>query len=337
METIPGDKPAREILELMIGPWRAQTVYLAAKLGLADHLADEPLTAAALAGKVGVDPVALHRFLRLLVGVGVLAGDDRAGFTLTDSGNLLRTNVPGSMRDLAISYGELFYPVWIDPLPTAFTGEQGFPRTYGAPLFEHLAAHPEQARTFDGAMAAGSSFFSEVPTVYDFSQAGTVVDLGGGRGALLAEILKANPGLRGVLYDAPHVVDAAGAFLDRAGVADRCTRVGGDFFSSVPPGADVYLLSRVLHDWTDEQCDGLLRSCSQAAAPGSTLLIIERVIQDHPTLALEWDVQMMMATGGQERTLDEYTELLRPHGFRITDCLSLPLDVNILVSTREES
>ncbi len=337
METIRGDEPAREILELIVGPWRAQTVYLAAKLGLADHLAEGALTAPDLAARVGADPVALQRFLRLLAGVGVLAGDEAAGYTLTDSGELLRTNVPGSMRDLAISYGELFYPVWVDPLPTAVTGEQGFPRTYGAPLFEHLAKHPEQARTFDGAMAAGSSFFAEVPGAYDFSGATTVVDLGGGRGALLAEILKANPGLRGVLYDAPHVVAAAGEFLEQAGVADRCTRLGGDFFASVPAGGDVYVLSRVLHDWTDEQCHAVLRCCRDAAAPGSTLLIIERVIHEHPTLALEWDVQMMTVTGGRERTRAEYEALLRPHSFRIADCLTLPLDVNILVSTREES
>jgi hypothetical protein len=267
----------------------------------------------------------------------VFAGDDRTGFSLTEVGNLLRTNASGSMRDLAISYGEVFFPTWVNPLPTALTGEQGFTRTYGVPLFDYLAAHPEDARTFDGAMAAGSSFFAEVPAVYDFSGVSTVVDVGGGRGALLAEILLANPGVRGILYDSEHVVEAAGAFLEKAGVADRCQRVGGDFVESVPPGAEVYLLSRVLHDWTDEQCHTILRNCRDAMAPGARLLIIERVIHDHPTLALDWDVQMMMVTGGRERTREEYAALLRPHSFRVTDCLSLPLDANILVSTREES
>jgi O-methyltransferase/methyltransferase family protein len=334
MQTVPGDKPARDIIDLVAGPWRAQTVYLAAKLGLADHLANRPLTAEALATEVGADPVSLRRFLRLLVGIGVFAGSDRDGYSLTESGNLLRTNVPGSMRDLAISYGELFFPAWVDPLPTAITGEQGFTRTYGKNLFEHLAEHPDQARTFDGAMAAGSAFFAEVPAVYDFSGVSTVVDIGGGRGALLAAILRAHPGVRGILYDADHVVEAAAPFLDE--FADRCTRIGGDFTESVPPGADAYLLSRVLHDWTDEQCHPILRNIRDATAPGARLLIIERVIHDHPTFALEWDVQMMMVTGGRERTREEYAALLAPHAFRITDCLSLPLDVNILVSTREE-
>jgi 3-amino-4-hydroxybenzoate 4-O-methyltransferase len=335
VQTEQGNQATRDILELIVGPWRAQTVYLAAKLGLADHLMDRPLTAAELAEEVGADPVSLHRFLRLLVGIGILAGDDRAGFTLTESGNLLRTNVSGSMRDLAVSYGEVFFPAWVNPLPTAITGEQGFIRTYGAPLFDYLAKHPEHARMFDGAMAAGSSFFAEVPAAYDFSSVSTVVDVGGGRGALLAEILRANPGMRGILYDADHVVEAATSFLDKAGVADRCTRLAGDFVESVPPGADVYLLSRVLHDWTDEQCQTILRNCRDATAPGARLLIIERVIHDQPTLALDWDVQMMMVTGGRERTREEYAALLEPHSFRVTDCLSLPLDVNILVSTRE--
>ena len=141
MQTMPEDKPARDILELIVGPWRAQTVYLAAKLGLADQLVERPLTAEVLAARVGADPVSLRRFLRLLVGVGIFAGDDRDGFSLTERGNLLRTGVPGSMRDLAISYGEVFYPAWVDPLPTAITGEQGFARTYGMGLFDHLAQH----------------------------------------------------------------------------------------------------------------------------------------------------------------------------------------------------
>jgi len=335
METTSGEKPARDILEVMAGPWRAQSVYVAAKLGLADHLAEQPLAADALAGKVGADPVSLRRFLRLLAGIGILAGNDRDGYTLTESGNLLRTGVPNSMRDLAISYGELFFPAWVNPLPTALTGQQGFARTYGASLFDHLAEHPDQARTFDGAMAAGSTFFAEVPTTFDFSTVSTVVDIGGGRGSLLAEILRAHPHLHGILYDSDHVVDAAKPFLEHAGVADRCDRIAGDFVESVPPGADVYILSRILHDWTDEQCHTILRNLNEATAPGARLLIIERVIHDYPTLALEWDVQMMMVTGGRERTEEEYATLLEPHAFRITDCLSLPLDVNILVSTRE--
>ena len=335
MQTEPADKPARDILELLVGTRRAQTVYVAAKLGLADHLAERPLTATELAAIVGADPVSLRRFLRLLVGIGVFAGNDRDGYSLTASGNLLRTGTADSMRDLAISHGELLFPAWVDPLTTAITGEPGFTRSYGKNIFEHLAEHPEQARIFDGAMAAGS-FFAEVPAVYDFSGAATVVDIGGGRGTLLAAILGAYPGLNGVLYDADHVIEAAAPYLEQAGLADRCTRVGGDFVESVPPGGDVYLLSRILHDWTDEQCHTILRNCRDATTPGARLLIIERVIQDHPTLALEWDVQMMMVTGGRERTLEEYADLLKPHSFRITDCLSLPLDANILVSTREE-
>jgi hypothetical protein len=240
------------------------------------------------------------------------------------------------MRDLVINHGELLFPVWADPVPTAVTGEQGFSRTYGKKIFDYLAEHPEESRVFDGSMAAGSSFFAEVPAVYDFSGAATVVDIGGGRGVLLAAILGAHPGLRGVLYDADHVVGAAAPFLERAGVADRVTLVGGDFVESVPSGGDVYLLSRVLHDWTDEQCHTILRNCRDATTPGARLLIIERVIHDHPTLALDWDVQMMMMTGGRERTRDEYAALLEPHSFRVSDCLSLPLDVDVIVSTREE-
>jgi O-methyltransferase domain/Dimerisation domain len=327
---------AHELLELLAGPFRAYAIYTAAKLRIADRLADGPRTSAELAEQIGADRDALHRLLRLLGGLSIVTGEANGTFALTPRGELLRSG-PGSMRDVALCYGEQFYRSLTHLPHSVRTGEPGFPQVFGKSWVEYYADHPEAARVFDNAMAAGGPFFADLPIVYDFAPAETIVDIGGGTGALTASVLAAHPHLNGILLEAPHVVETARARLRRQGLADRCQVIGGDFFASVPSGGDVYLLSRILHDWPDEQCLALLRRCHQAMPPGSELLIIERVIPDggRPSLALEWDIHMLANTGGRERTEAEYNALLRRTGFDLRQVRSLPLDVNVLVAARD--
>jgi O-methyltransferase domain/Dimerisation domain len=325
--------PARELLELLVGPFRAYAIYTAAKLGVADRLADGPRTGAELATEMGADADSVRRLLRLLAGLEIVTGGDDGSFRLTSRGELLRS-APGSMRDLAICYGEQFYPPLAQLPHSMRTGEPSFPRVFGRSWLDYYADHPEAARVFDSAMAAGSAFFAELSDVYDFTGAGTVVDIGGGNGALLATVLAAHPHLTGVVLEVPHVVETTRVWLRQHGLADRCEAIGGDFFASIPAGRDVYLLSRILHDWDDEQCLALLSSCRRAMAPGSELLVIERVVPagGQRSLALEWDIHMLANTGGRERTEAEYHALFDRSGFEPRGMRSLPLDVSVLIA-----
>jgi hypothetical protein len=329
--------PARELLELLVGPFRAYAIYTAAKLGIADRLAEGPRTAVDLAEEVGADADSLRRLLRLLAGLGIVTADN-GRFGLTPRGELL-SSARGSMRDLAICYGEQFYRPLAQLPDSVRTGEPSFPRVFGQPWLEYYADHPDAARLFDSAMAAGSAFFADLPGVHDFSRARTIVDVGGGNGALLAAVLGAHPQLKGIVLDVPHVVEATRDWLRQHGLADRCEVIGGDFFASVPAGGDVYVLSRILHDWEDGPCLALLRSCRRAMAPGSELLIIERVIpaDGKPSLALEWDIHMLANTGGRERTAAEYHDLLHRSGFEPRGLRPLPLDVSLLLAAPDSS
>jgi hypothetical protein len=331
------NSPARDLLELLVGPFRAYAIYTAAKLGIADRLADGPRTGAELAEQVGADADSLCRLLRLLAGMGIVSADDGGLFGLTPRGELLRST-NGSMRDLAICYGEQFYRTMAQLPYSVRTGEPSFPRVFGKPWLDYYAEHPEAARVFDSAMAAGSAFFAELPGAYNFTRARTIVDVGGGNGALLAAVLGSHPHLTGVVLEVPHVVATTRDSLHQQGLADRCEVIGGDFFASVPPGGDVYLLSRILHDWEDERCLALLRSCHRSMTPGSELLIIERVVPagGEPSLALEWDIHMLANTGGRERTAAEYHALLDRAGFEPRGLRPLPLDVNLLIAGRRE-
>lgn len=332
MET---ETATRELLDLLIGGWRAQAISTAASLGIPDQLDGQAKSIAEIAAHTETDPDSLRRLLRLLVGLRILEGDDSTGFSLTPRGKLLRTNAPLSFRDLAICYGGIFSRCWLELMYTVRTGEPAFPRVFGKSLFEYLAEHPCDARTFDGAMAAGSAFFADMPTAYDFSTACTVVDVGGGNGALLMAVLAGYPHLRGILVETDHVAEAAIGHLRAAGVEHRCETVAADFFESIPSRGDVYLLSRVLQDWADDDCLRLLRSCRKAMNPGSELLVIERVVPEDgtPSLSLEWDIQLMLAVGGRLRTGRGYRSLLHEAGFDLNRLIPLPLDVHILVAT----
>ncbi|QQQ79871.1 methyltransferase [Saccharothrix sp. 6-C] len=327
------DQPRRSMLDLMTGAWRTRAVAAAAELGIADQLADGPLDTADLAARTGSRPDKLRRVLAYLAGLGVL-GRDGERWSLTEVGTLLRDDVAGSQRDLARIYGGLFYRSFSGLEHAVRTGESGFSHVYGAQPFEHFAANPADARLFEGAMAAGTAFLGLVPGLLDLPDTGTVVDVGGGDGRLLDLVLAAGPGLRGVLFDRPHVIGAATDVL--AGHGARASVVAGDFFHDpVPSGADLYLLSRIMHDWDDERCSVILRNVRAAMAEGATLALVERPIQGDPRtlLPLAFNVHMMVNTvQGGERTTEEHRSLLAANGFVLEDIRELPLDMAVLVA-----
>ncbi|MEU4746989.1 methyltransferase, partial [Actinosynnema sp. NPDC023658] len=260
------DQPRRSMLDLMTGAWRTRAVAAAAELGLADLLSDGPLDTAELAGRTGSRPDKLRRVLAYLAALGVFRRDGEQ-WSLTEVGALLRTDAAGSQRDLARIYGGLFYRSFSGLEHAVRTGVSGFSHVYGVQPFEHFASHPADARLFEGAMAAGTAFLELVPALLDLPAGGTVVDVGGGDGRLLDLVLAAAPGLRGVLFDRPHVMGAATATL--AGHGGRAALVAGDFFQDpVPTGGDLYLLSRIMHDWDDERCSTILRNVRAAMAEG---------------------------------------------------------------------
>jgi hypothetical protein len=312
----------------------SQALYVAATLGIADLLAGGPRSAEELAGQVGAHGPTLHRLLRLLASLGVFAEDDAGHFGLTPLAECLRSDAPGSQRDWAIMVcGPSFWASWGDLLTSVRTGEVAFPRVHGMDRWNYLARHPEEGAVFDAAMTANTALESEaVVGGYDFSAFGVVADVGGGAGGLLATLLAAHPSMRGILFDRLQVVAVAPALLARAGVAERCEVVGGDFFESVPEGADAYVLKSVIHDWEDEQGVAILRTCRSAMADRATLLLVERVIRpgNAPDPAKFMDLLMLVMNGGRERTADDFARLLAAAGFRLANVTSTASPLSII-------
>ncbi|GAA4638726.1 hypothetical protein GCM10023196_097610 [Actinoallomurus vinaceus] len=330
--TVPSqEEPTRRMLELLTGAWVTQALCVAAELGIADHLEEQPATSAELASLVNADADLLHRVLRYLASLGVVRRSDQH-WRLTDLGRTLRT---GALRDVARLYGGIFYHSFGSLSHSVRSGQNAFEHAFGLPPFEYLNQHPDQARIFHGAMAAGSSWFDRVPEVINFKDVNTVVDIAGGRGDLLRRILTASPSTRGVLFDQPAVIDAARETFKREGLLDRCELIDGDFTAEVPPGGDLYVLSRILHDWSDDQCVDILTNCREAMPETAVLAIIERPIptDNRPSLAIAWDVHMSVNNiGGRERTVDEYRELLTSAGFYLIDERPLVLDMAVLTA-----
>jgi ubiquinone/menaquinone biosynthesis C-methylase UbiE len=310
-----------------------QLLHVAARLNLADRLADEPQAAAALARTVGADESALRRVLRALVGVGILIETDGA-FALTALGRLLRRNVPGSLHGLAVLYGDdwLWRP-YGQMLHSATTGQSAFAHVHGMPFYEYLDQNSRAASQFQDAMAAYSRLEgSAIAEVYEFAASSTVVDVGGGDGSLLAALLSAHPSLRGVLFDQPAVVARAEQVFAAAGVASRAAWVEGDFFSTALPDGDVYVLKSVLHNWDDEAAESLLRSCRRPIRAHARLLIAERVVPigNAPSEAKLFDINMLVIAGGRERTEAEYRDLLEKAGFELSRVIATKAPLSLI-------
>lgn len=324
------DSGAHTIQQVATGLYRTQALYVVTKLGVADLLSRGTQSAEALALQVQVHPDRLNRVLRYLCSLGVFEQVEDGLYANNAASLHLKANEQGSMGDLALLFGEEFYRAWGSLLEAVRTGRDAFGIEFGCSLFEYLEDNQPRARAFDRAMAGGSTFFDAVPEVYDFSPFQSVVDVGGGNGAALIPLLAQYPRLKGVLFDAASVLEAAARDLDRRGLAERCELVPGDFFVSVPRGGAVYMLSRVLHDWTDEQCLRILRNCREAIVPDGKLMVLERLVPG--PLALGADLNMLAVTQGRERSREEMDALMRNSGFALEQVLELPLEVKLLVA-----
>jgi hypothetical protein len=318
-QTLP---PHAQLIQMAAASWVSAVVYAAAKLKLADHLTMGAKSANELAGATGTHAPSLHRLMRTLAGLGILTERDGQRFALTGLGEALKSDAPGSARSTVMAFcNPTFWHSWEEIIHSLQTGETGFAKATGMPLFEYLAKHPEEATYFSEAMVGfHGTETTAVANAYDFSSLKTIVDVGGATGNMLAAILSRHAAPRGVLFDRPHVVHEAAALLKAHGVEDRVTIEPGDFFESVPAGGDAYLLSHVIHDWNEEQCLTILGHCRKAMKPDGRLLIVETVLPtgDTPHQGKILDMVMLVVPGGQERTEGEYVSLLGKAGFRVS-------------------
>jgi hypothetical protein len=324
------------LLQMMTGYWLSKAVYVAAKLGIADLLSDGAASYDDLAKTTGTHAPSLYRLLRALASKGVFSEVMTGRFAVTPIGALLQTGGPNSMRALAIMYGEEQYRTWGDLLHSIQTGQPAFERKFGMDVFEYFHQNTAAGAVFNEAMTNWTTQVSAaVAATYDFSRFGTIVDVGGNQGILLAAILRNNPAGRGILFDLPHVVATAREQLTEAGVESRCEVLGGDFFTAVPPDGDAYLLSYVLHDWNDERCVAILAQCRRAIAASGTLLAIELVLPEgnEPSFGKLLDLHMLVMAGGRERTGAEYRVLLQAGGFVLTRVIPTPAGSSIIEAT----
>ncbi|MDE3042855.1 MAG: methyltransferase [Nitrospirota bacterium] len=329
--------PPAQLVQMALAHWVSHIVYVAAKLNLADHLAKEPKSADELAGPTGTHAPSLYRLMRTLANLGILTEDVRRCFALTPLGDALKTGAPGSARATILTMasdwmtrglGQLLYSVQ--------TGQSGFEKSLGMPVFDWLAKHPEEASLFSETMVGiHGAEPPAIATAYDFTGLTTIVDVGGATGHLLTTILGRYPGSRGILYDLPHVVRDAPALIQARGLTNRVTIESGSFFENVPRGGDAYLLSHIIHDWTEDQCLTILGHCRHTMKPGSRLLIIEMVLPsgDTPHPGKMLDMMMLVGPGGQERTEQEYGTLLSKAGLRLARVVPTTTPVSVLEAT----
>jgi|KBSSwiStaDraftv2_1062776.scaffolds.fasta_scaffold02801_14 hypothetical protein len=339
--TQPGSLPAPAMAAWLTMAYRgSQAVIAATKLNVPDALGKGPRTSAEVAQATGTRPDAMHRLLRALAAFDVVRdlGDGR--FELTAIGDSLRADAPNSVRPMALMYGsDSSWEACGQLAECVRTGETAYRILHGVDnLFPYLDKDPEQARIFDAGQSASAALVGAVAAqAYDFSGGRRVVDVGGGRGTVLASILKAHPGLRGTLLDLPRVAQGAAAHFASEGLADRATAVGGDMFAGVPAGGDIYLLSHVIHDWGEEDSIKILRSCRRVMPADARLLILERVMPERVEPSLEvqvkvvQDITMMIAHGtARERTAREFEALLDAAGLRLVRILPTPAPVSLV-------
>lgn len=323
-----------KMLEMMSGLWVSRAIYIAAKIGLADELKESPKTAAELAERTNTHAPSLYRVMRALAGVGVLVEDEEKRFRLTPLGATLRSDAPVSLRALAASeLGGVHYPSWGALLHTVQTGEAAFNHVFGTNCWDYLSKHPEDAKIFNQSMTELTRMAeAAILEAYDFSSAGKIVDVGGGHGGLLASILKRNPNLTGIIYDAPHVAEGAQKRMENEGLSARCEVKGGDFFQSVPAGGDTYIMKHIIHDWADKEAIAILQQIRKEIGEGGKLILIEQVVPEgnEPHLSKLSDLIMMIMVGGRERNEEEFSALFEASGFKLTRIIPTESPVSLI-------
>jgi hypothetical protein len=329
------------LTQLAFSAMMTQALYVAAKLEVADLLVTKPQTVSELAIKTGTHERSLYRLLRSLASIGVFEEVDTKVFANTPYSEPLRKGAPNSMRSGALFMGEEWHwRVWGDMLYSVQTGKPAWGRVLGAEVFDYFAENPRQAEIFNNAMTDMSVATAPVVVeAYDFSGIKRLVDIAGGHGYLLSQILKANPGMNGILFDMPQVIAGALALLEKEGVAERVEKVSGDFFASVPKNADAYIMKHIIHDWDDERAAKILQNIQQAMPENGKVLIVEVVVPEgnEPHYSKLLDLEMLVSPGGVERTAQEYRELLAAAGLRLTRIVPTRSPFSIIEGVRERA
>jgi hypothetical protein len=314
--------PQAELIRMVSGIWTARALYAAAELRLPDRIAAGERSVHGLAKATGTNRQALYRLMRALAGCGLLTEDSPGHFDLTSLGEALTSDAPGKARAAVLTLaGDWQWKAWEGVLYSLRTGRPAMFEKFGKGLFPHLAEQPEQGKLFNEAMIAihGDDGPAAVEA-YDFSKFRRIADLGGGTGSLLAAILESESSMRGLLFESEGAMKEAARLLRDRGLSERCDVAVGDFFQAVPAGYDAYLLSHVLHDWTDDEASVILQNCRKAVPRAGRLLILEAIVPSdngfHPAKMM--DLLMLTVTGGAERTIEGFSTLLSAAGFEIT-------------------
>lgn len=323
--------PPAQLMNFIVGKWISKPIYVAAELGIADMLTENPKSIEELAQASQSHAPTLYRMMRALASVGIFSETEDNRFELTPMAEYLKA---GGMRSIAL----MFNADWSDNawgyfLDSVKTGETAFEKAHGMPVSEWLEKNPRAADVFNEANAVKATNFSRaIVNAYDFSGITTLTDIGGGLGALIADILIANPLIKGLIADTPLVIQEAKKFIQAQGIKDRCEAIACDFFKKIPSGSDAYLMSNILHDWPDEQCRIILKNSYRAMSAESKLLVVEMVIPpgNEPSVAKLLDLEMLVTTGGRERTEKEYKTLLESSGFKLSRRIATQESICIL-------
>jgi hypothetical protein len=330
--------PQVTMLQMLTGFWMSRSLYVAAKLGIADLLADRAKSTQELATATRTHERALYRLLRALASVNVLSQDRQGNFALTDLGKTLNKDSPNSLKSMALFLGDdTNWQSWGEALYSMHTAQPAFDVVFDSNYFQYLDRHPETSSIFDNAMTAMETEAYEVlGAAYDFSQFETVADIGGGHGKLMQSILEANPQLNGIVFDLDRVVVGARRSLSAAGLKDRCQFISGNFFQSVPSGGDLYILSAIIHDWNDEKALQILKNCYLAMPKNAKLLLLEMILpaDNTPHFGKFLDLQMLFTTNGMERTEAEYRNLLSEAGFQVNKIIPTPATNSIIEAVK---
>ena len=310
-----------QILQMIMNFWGARASYVVAKLGIPDLLKSGPKTAAELAESTGTHAPSMYRLLRALASTGMFAAEKDGRFALTPLSELLVTDTPGSMRWFVVSeLGQEHYPAWGNLMHSVKTGEIAFDNHFGVDIWKYFEQNPDDAAVFNDSMSGMTGVVNqEITSRYDFSRFNKIVDVGGGHGGLITSILQANPQAFGVLFDAEQVISGARPKIEAAGLDDRCATIAGNFFESVPTGGDAYIMKWIIHDWDDERAIRILRNCRSQMPQNGRVIIVDAVVPEtnDPDFSKFFDLNMMVMTGGKERTASEFDQLLAAAGFRL--------------------
>ncbi len=327
--------PPAQLMKYIVGKWISKPIYVAAELGIADMLAEGPKSIEELAQRSQSHAPSLYRMMRALASVGIFSETEDKWFGLTPMAECLKN---GAMRSAAI----LFNSDWSDKAWGCFmdsvkTGDTAFEKAHGMSVSDWLKENPQAADVFNEANAAkAATSHRAIVDVYDFSGINTLTDVGGGLGTLMAEILTANPLMKGIVADIPSVIQEAGRIIQSLGLQERCETVECDFFSEIPAGSDGYLMSHILHDWSADQCQIILSNCHKAMKPESTLLIVEMIVPpgNQPSIAKLLDLEMLVTTGGRERTEEEFRTLLESSGFELSRTIATMESIWVIEAIR---